>query len=242
MQVSDDLGPVFLPAALDPNAPSSPQNGAGPLGRIFVFDAVPVTSGTALLAALQTLGAAGAMALTAGTGVTTRVDAQGNTRYVLDYARRVTLTSAGNISAVNFTIVGYDQYGQRLTQTLAGPNANTVATTKTFKEIASVTASAAVGTNTSVGFNDAIGLPYRVDDVAYVASVKWAATLASDAGTFVAADTTSPATASTGDVRGVYTPSSAANGSRRLVMGLLLRGSQCGPNATRLALAGVDQA
>lgn len=244
MQVSDDLylGPVFAPSPKDPNAPSSPQNGLGPMGRVYVFDVVPVTSGAALLAALQTTAGAGNLVLTAGAGVTTRFDINNVLRLVLDCARRLTLTSAGNLSAISFTFIGYDIYGQRMTQTIAGPNANTVATTKTFKELVSVSASAAVGTNVSVGFNDALGLPVRLTDAGYISDPKWAGALAQDNGTFVAADTTSPASPTTGDVRGVYTPSSAANGVRRLVMGLYLTGSQVGPNATRLAALGVDQA
>lgn len=245
MQVSDDLflGPAYVPS-VDPAGavnPSPMPNGVGPLGRVYVFDVVPVTSGTALLAALQTTAAAGNLVLTAGAGVTTFLDPTGVTRYVLDTPRRVTLTSAANLSAINFTVYGYDLYNQPMTQTIAGPNANTVATTKTFKSITRVAASAAVGSTVSVGFNDALGLPYRVTDVAYVLSVKWNSTLAQDAGTFVAADTTSPATASTGDTRGVYTPSNAANGARRLIMALAMPAIAVGPQATRIGAIGVPQ-
>ena len=45
-------------------------------------------------------------------------------------------------------------------------------------------------------------------------STKWNNTLAQDAGTFVAADATSPATSATGDPRGTYLPSSASDGTR----------------------------
>jgi hypothetical protein len=72
-------------------------------------------------------------------------------------------------------------------------------------------------------------------------AVKWDNTLAQDAGTFVAADATSPATASTGDVRGTYVPSGSSNGSKRLVVWMHLTAIQCGPNATRAGAAGVDQ-
>jgi len=243
-QFSDDLylGPVYRGGQLDLDGaePAPMDRGVGPLGRVYIFDVVPVTSGTALLAALQTTAGAGHLTLTAGAGVTTVVK-DGVTRYVLDVARRVTLTSAGNISAVNFTISGFDLYGQPMTQLIAGPNANTVATTKAFKSITSVAVSAAVGTNTSVGFNDALGLPVRLLAVPYITSVKWDTALAQDAGTAVAADTTSPATTATGDVRGVYTPSSAANGTRRLVMTIAVPAVACGPQATRAGAFGVTQ-
>lgn len=217
--------------------PIGTDQGFGPLGRIYVFDVVPVTLQTAGIAALQTLGAAGNFTLTAGTGASTGVDRQGNSVIVLDTPRCVTFTSTGNISGVNMTITGYDEWWNPITQTRAGPNNNTVSTTKAFKYIRTVAASGAVGTNTSVGFNDILGLPVRVTDAGYLASVKWAGALAADAGTFVAADTAA-ATSSTGDARGTYTPSSAANGSRRLVIGILMTAIQVGPNATLTGLRG----
>lgn len=244
MQVSDDirLGPVVLPNSDNVGAPSPQSSGVGPMGRIYVYDIVPVALGAALLAALQTTAGAGNLVLAAGAGVTTRVDPAGVTRYVLDVPRNVTLTSAGNISGVTFTITGYDVYGQRMTQALAGPNANTVGTTKAFKEIVSVAVSGAVGTNTSVGIGDVFGLPYRVTDSGYLARVGWAGALAEDAATFVPAVQTNPATSSTGDVRGTIDPSSASDGTRRLVVAILLPALAAGPNATRIGAAGVDQA
>ena len=242
-QFSDDLylGPVYRGGPLS-DGPAPMDIGIGPLGRIYVFDVVPLTLQAAGLAALQQTAGAANLVLTAGTGVTTQVGPDGVTRYVLDTPRCVTLTSAGNLAAVTFTVTGYDQYGQLMTQALAGPNANTVATLKAFKSITRVAVSAAVGADVSVGFNDTLGLPIRVIGAGYVASVKWAGVLAADAGTFVAAVQTSPATNATGDVRGTYTPSSAADGSRRLVMAIAVPAIGCGPNATRVGALGVTQA
>lgn len=221
---------------------SSPMTrGIGPLGREFVYDQVPLTKQAASIAALQTTAGAASLVLTAGTGVTAVVDASGTTRYQFDIPRCVSLTSAGNISAVNFTVKGYDVYGQPMTQTLAGPNANTVNTTKAFFSVISVTVSAAVGTNTSVGSADIFGLPVICSDGGYIDRAGWAGALASDAGAFVAADATSPATASTGDVRGTYAPSTASNGVRRLVLSILLTSSAVGPVATRAGALGVNQ-
>lgn len=239
---TDDLylGPVSnrLPLAADP---SPEAYGVGPMGRTFSYDIVPVTLQTAGIAALQTTAGAANLVLTAGTGATQVVNSFGETVIQLDVPRNVTLTSAGNISAVNFTITGRDIYGQLMTVTRVGPNANTVATLKAFRQIISVAASAAVGTNTSVGFGDVFGLPYRCTDAGYIVKSGWAGTLAQDAGTFVAADTTSPATASTGDVRGTYLPSSAANGTRRLVFTYVLPGIASGPSATDTGVYGVAQ-
>lgn len=245
MQVSDDL---YLGAAqgtyMDMSTGPSPQpNGVGPLGRVYIFDVVPLTLQTNGLATSQNPTSGGSFTLTAGTGVTTTTDASGTTRYVLDTPRCVTVTAAGANTAT-YTITGYDQYGQLMTQTIAAPSTSTVATTKAFKSVISVTnANATAGTNgLTVGFNDKLGLPVRVTNVAYVISVKWNSTLAADAGTFVAADTTDPATASTTDVRGCYTPSSAADGSKRLVMAIAVPAIGAGPSATRTGALGVTQA
>ena len=53
---------------------------------------------------------------------------------------------------------------------------------------------------------------------------------------------TNPATSTTGDVRGTYIPSSATNGSRRLVMAIAMPGIAVGPNSTRTGALGVTQA
>ena len=50
---------------------------------------------------------------------------------------RITLNSAANISAINFTITGY-QNGVFISETLAGPNANTVTSTNCFDIVQSI--------------------------------------------------------------------------------------------------------
>lgn len=57
-------------------------------------------------------------------------------------SRTVSLTSANNLSGVNFTISGYFN-GTTVTTTIAGPNANTVYTAQYFDSITSVSASGA---------------------------------------------------------------------------------------------------
>ncbi len=54
--------------------------------------------------------------------------------------RKITLTSTNNLSGVNFVITGTD-IGQILTETLAGPNNNTVTSVNTYDSIISITAS-----------------------------------------------------------------------------------------------------
>lgn len=244
-QFSDDifLGTATAPGPLVSNNPSPMAQGVGPMARVYIFDVVPVTLQAAGLAASQNPGSGASFTLAAGTGVTSRVRADGTTEYVLDTPRCVTITAAGANTAT-YRVTGYDLYGQPMTQLLAAPSTSTVATTKAFKTITSVAnANATAGTNgLTVGFNDKLGIPVRVPSVPYIVSVKWDTALANDTGTFVAADATDPATASTTDVRGCYTPSSAANGSRRLVMAIALPALAAGPQATRVGAFGVTQA
>ena len=240
-QLSDDirLGPVYLPNPLQASEgnPAPMPNGVGPMGRVYVYDIIPVTLGSALLAAAQAA-TGGVVILTAGAGVTTRVDAAGVTRYVLDVPRNVSVTAAGANTATAI-VRGFDQYGQPMTESFAAPSTSTVLGLKAFKEITSVTFSATPGSNVSAGIGDAFGLPFRITDPVYIVSAKWSQTLADNAGTFVAAVT--PQTISSGDTRGTFLPSTASNGTRRLVMALALTALQCGPQATRVGAAGADQ-
>jgi len=248
MQVSDDifLGPAVAGGAgmagSEPSSgggPSVQSQGVGPLGRIYMFDILPATLGAALLAAAQQRVGAGNLVLTAGAGVTAVV-VNGQTRYVLDVARSVSLTSAANLSAINFTITGWDIYGQRMSVIIAGPNANTVNTTKAFKSILSIASSATVGSNVSAGMGDTFGLPVMLSNIGYIVSVKWNSVLAADAGTAVVGDGGVAGTG-TGDVRGTYTPSSASDGGKRLVMAIGLSSIAVGPNATRNGAFGLNQ-
>lgn len=252
MQFDDNLmiGPVVaggpavpgLQAANDTAGSSEQTRGIGPLGRVFVYDVVPATLATANLAALQTTAGAGNLVLTAGAGVTKVARPDGTTAYQFDIPRAVSLTSAGNISGVTFTVSGYDIYGQPMTQALAGPNANTVNTKKAFWQVTNIAVNGAVATNTSAGSSDIYGIPVAVIDGGYIAHAGWNGAFNIDGGTFVAADTTNPATSATGDVRGTYTPSSASNGAKRLVLGIVMPSTAVGPQATRAGALGVTQA
>ncbi len=62
----------------------------------------------------------------------------------------VGITSAGNDSAVNFTVTGTDDQGRVISQTIAGPNINTVQTTLNFRTVTSIAVSAAVASAVTV--------------------------------------------------------------------------------------------
>ena len=222
--------------------PSPMGLGVGPLGRIYVWDTVPVATATNNIATASAYTAA--ITLTAGTGTTSVVRTDGVTVVQLDVPRAVAVTiGTGTIANRNVTISGYDVYGQPMSEVIATgtTQSTTVNGKKAFFQIASASVSGAVGATIALGTTDILGIPVRMTNVAYVSSVRWDSTLAADAGTFVAA-VTSTATTTTGDVRGTYVPSSATDGSKRLVMGILLPAIAVGPQATRTGALGVTQA
>jgi len=217
--------------------PSPMDLGIGPLGRIYVWDVVPQAAVTNNIAASQTAAGAGAVTLTAGTSVKSVVTPNG-TVLQLDMPRAVKVNCATTARA--FTVTGYDYYGQPMSETITVAVASTAVTgKKAFYQITSATI-AGSATAVVIGTSDKLGIPVRVTNVAYVASVKSNDTLAQDAGTFVAADTATAST-TTGDVRGTYAPATASDGLVRTVMGILLPGIAVGPNATRVGALGVNQ-
>lgn len=221
---------------------SSGGMGFGPLGRVYVLDIVPLTLNASGYAASQSPGAS-ALALSAGTGVTATVDAYGVTRYVADVPRGVTITSGGNDSGINFLVRGYDQYNSPMSQLIAGGNGVAVTTKKAFKSVISIIPSGAVATTVTAGTADLFGFPVSVVDSGYVGNIGWNNILADNAGTLVNADTTSPATNLTGDVRGTFAQSGAAsNGARRLVVEILLSSLQSGISQTVIGVLGQPQA
>lgn len=241
MQIDDFLYLGAAPTLITDPSGNPGGKGVGPMGRVFMWDLVPLALGLANVAALQTTPGAANLVLAAGAGVTQVTRPDGTIGYQLDTPRCISLTSTGVLTGVNVTINGWDVYGQPMSQTRAGPNNNTVTTLKAFAGVTGISVNGAVGTNMSVGTSDIFGFPFRVTDAGYISSVKWNNTLADNAGTFVAADVTSPATAATGDVRGTFAPTSASDGVKRLVAAILMPAIACGPNATRIGALGVPQ-
>jgi hypothetical protein len=226
--------------------PSPMSLGIGPLGRIYVWDIVPQAVVTNNIAATQTPAAAGSLTLTAGTSVKSVTTSNG-TVLQLDCPRAVQLTTASGtiVTSRNLTVSGYDYYGQAMSEVIAtGTTSSSVANVagkKAFFQITGITISGSLPVAITVGTTDVLGIPVRVFNASYIASVKSNDALAQDAGTFVAADTAT-ATTTTGDVRGTYDPATASNGIVRTTMGILLPAIAVGPNATRVGALGVTQA
>lgn len=235
-QYTDDL---WLGAATGPQSqgwagPGQVFTGVGPLGRVYIYDAVPATLSATAVCAAQAIGAAGYASIngaSASGGVAT-----------LDYARIVSIkSSSASDTTQTVTITGTDYWGQAQTQALTITGTTAVNSTKTFKTVTAVYVSALMVGNLSVGSGDVFGLPYKVTDAGYLLRTGWAGAVADNAGTFVAADTAT-SSSTTGDVRGTFAPTTAANGSRRLVIAIGLTASQAGPNATQTGAIGVTPA
>lgn len=226
---------------------SSPGAFGIPMCPILPYEIVPLALGNATLATAQI--ANGTVSLTAGTGVVqnttylpissanatpyagagvtvyditgqnaTNAPKGGNINYIVE--RSVTVTGVANTTLANFTIVGYDMYGQYLTCTFAGPvGANVSESNKTFSYVQSVSADANTTQNVTVGTGDTFGMPWKVSFWDKFLNLSWNEVVAAATTTgFTAADATNPPTAITTNVRGSYkVQSTASNGSRRLV-------------------------
>jgi len=245
-QYSDDLflGTAVTNMGMNLGNPSPMSQGVGPLGRIYVWDVVPATKQTNNISVAASYAGAGTAVLAAGTGTTAVTTAAGVAAIQLDCPRAVSITiGTGTIADVAITVTGLDIYGQAMTDVIqtGTTQSTTVNGEKAFFQITGVAVAGAVGGTVAVGTSDVLGSPVRITDAGYIARAGWAGALAEDAGTFVAAVTTT-ATTTSGDVRGTYVPSSAPNGTRRLVMGILLPAIASGPNATRVGALGVTQA
>lgn len=222
--------------------PSQMDAGIGPMGRIYTFDCVPVTSNAANICASQTPAGAGSLTLLTtsllGGKYIQRPD--GTNVIQLDCPRAVSATLATSGTPTTITITGFDQYGQRMSEAITTVANATTNGKKAFYQIIGVTTSAATAQAVTVGTTQLIGLPVRVTSGVYISHVGWDSGFVLDTGTLAAADTAT-ATTTTGDVRGTFSPSSAPNGIRRLVLGIMLPAIAAGPTATRIGAFGVNQ-
>lgn len=224
--------------------PAPMERGVGPLGRIYVFDVIPQAKLTTNVSAAASYAAAANATLAAGAGTKLTTNTAGTSVIQLDCPRAVSITiGSGTITDTNITVSGYDYYGQAMSEVIATgtTQSTTVNGKKAFYQVSQVAVGGDCGATVAVGTTDIIGLPVRVTDAGYLASVGYNNTLARDAGTFVAA-ATATATTTTGDVRGTYVPSAACDGIKRLVIGILLPAIAVGPNSTRVGALGVTQA
>lgn len=121
-----------------------------------------------------------------------------------------TLVGAWTNTAI-VTVTGRDVYGKVLVESSASGTSFTGK--KAFKTITSVVFNASV-TGATIGTGALLGLPYRLGGKYDILAGYMDTTLENASSTVAAADTTT-VSATTGDVRGTYSPATAPNGSRQ---------------------------
>lgn len=212
-------GTTASPVWVNASGPGGINEGV-PNGVLAQLAITPTTSFTNNLASNQTIAAGGTFTLTAGTGVVSAT-VNGTPVLDLDCVRNIQFTGTSTATTSSLaTVVGYDQYGAKLTQTLATPvGTATTSTKKAFGYISTITCASTTTAGVSVGVGSAFGLPFAASDFGYVIP-SWNQIQATTSAGFTPADTTSPATALTGDVRGTYVPQTTApNGAQNLIIG-----------------------
>lgn len=120
---------------------------------------------------------------------------------------QVVLSGAGTGTVI---IDGYDYLVQPMSENIALNGTTIVLGKKAFKYIRQITWPTVGAVTMNVGVGATLGLPYKVGRVL---SEEFAQLPVSTLGTVVIPDITSPATATTGDTRGTYTPQSTPNGT-----------------------------
>lgn len=188
----------FLPASFPQTITSTgPYGGTGALVNA-------VTSAIVVGGQPPILGTANAISLSQALNTGAVALLNGATAGVLDVPRNVV---AAWTTAANLTITGLDAYGYPQTEVLSTPGGSTGK--KAFSVITAISTSANI-TALTVGTGAKLGLPFacRSGD-----TFAWSFNDAADASTFVAADGTTPATGTTGDVRGTLTAAGALTGA-----------------------------
>lgn len=170
---------------------------------------VPAAASTSALRAAAAVAGAGAMALIAAA-------------LTLDVPRNVQITSSGVDTTRVFTIVGKDEYGVALTETITGVNTATVQGNKAFKSVTSISVDAACAGNISCGFGNKLGLPVFLPATGLILAELQDGG-AAVAGTKVAGlSALTASTAATADVRGTYVPNAAPDGAKAYSLFVLL--------------------
>ena len=131
------------------------------------------------------------------------------------FGRSITVTGSAAGVTQNVTLTGYDYLGQKVVKTLAATG-TTALVFPPIKRLVSLTiAQGAASETIDVGWNAVLGLPYKTVRVIHE---ELAGVLSATLGTLVAPVLTDPATATTLDPRGTYTPNATMNGSSELII------------------------
>lgn len=248
-QHDDDiyLGPIYPGGRIfGRETATQPLRGIGPAGRVYCIDLdrPPTANAAGICAAQAIVGVGNALINGAFSafdfGLGQRTAPLGNNTKVGTCLQMVS-TNAGDTTQ-SVLVTGRDIYGQRMTEQRQLNGVTPVLMLKAFKVIDIVRVSAALAGSFSIGTRDCFGFPIFILEGGMVIKVGWGNVYGSDPGTVVTGDQTNPATSTTQDIRGTYLPSSAADGTKRLTVTLMLTDGAVGSGAQQKFAFGVTQA
>lgn len=125
-----------------------------------------------------------------------------------NYGRNITVVASGAATS-NVTVYGWDYLGQPMLESFTLNGAVSVVGNKAFKSLNYITWGVTAATTINVGWGSKLGMPYKAIRAVYeIGNGALAA-----AGTFQAPSITDPATSTTTDPRGMYTTTTAMNGT-----------------------------
>lgn len=134
-----------------------------------------------------------------------------NDEVMAKFGRNVVVAASGAATS-KVTVHGYDYLGQPMQEELTLNGTSAVLSSKCFRHVTRIEAGVTAATTIDVGWGNKLGLPYKLlkSEAEFVSGVA-----ASDAGTFVAGNTTTPSKTSA-EPRGTYTPhaNNVPNGTR----------------------------
>lgn len=141
-------------------------------------------------------------------GTVGTVDLSAITPFPETYGRNVSAIAAAAATST-ITLNGWDYLHQPVSETITLNGTTAVPGVKAFKDFNNMVINGTTATTINLGSGLRLGLPYKCIRCAY--EIGNGASAA--AGTLTAGVTTDPQTATTADPRGLYTPTTALNGT-----------------------------
>ena len=137
-----------------------------------------------------------------------QADLSASTALVDPFGRNITVVASGPASGT-FTVNGWDYLGQPVAEQFTLNGVTPVAGNKCFKSFNYASFQAAAAVTVNIGSGTKLGLPFKALRAAY----EVANGVAVAAGSLQAANLIDPATLTTGEPRGAYTPTTTMNGA-----------------------------
>lgn len=127
------------------------------------------------------------------------------------YGRTLTVVASGAATS-SVDVYGRDYLGQKVKESFTLNGSTPVVGKKAFRYVDRVVAGITAGTTINLGYGTGFGLPY----VSTAVEREWSDEVVAAAGTLTAPIFTDPQTATTGDPRGTYVPTTTPNGTKQI--------------------------